>query len=81
MVSNRKSRPDKYIAINQRERLVLTKIFHLILSANMLAAAACSMPAENGTIGIQLTDAPFRGDLVEEANVTISRLEMREAAP
>ncbi len=81
-----KCRLDKTIAVNQRKRPVLIKIPHLILAAIMLAVAACALPPDNGAISVQLTDTPFPGGVVAEANVTISTLEMRatgedEAAP
>ncbi len=56
----------------------MIKILQIIPLAMVAALVACSAPAEeNGTLSVTLTDAPFPGDLVAQANVTITKLEVR----
>lgn len=58
----------------------------LIASAMLFAVTSCNeeqttgtLPgAEEGKLNIELTDAPIDLDLVEEANVTISKIEIRK---
>ncbi len=55
----------------------------LIIAALMIVGifSACekSVNSTSGRLKIQLTDAPFPTDLVEEANVTINKIEIRRA--
>ena len=58
----------------------------VILSGGSLLMAACSLldsESSDGSLTLLLTDAPFPYDLVEEANVTISRVEIvgEDSAP
>ncbi len=59
------------------------KIEALMVAALMIVGifSACekSDNSTSGKITIQLTDAPFPTDLVEEANVTINKIEIRKA--
>ncbi len=60
----------------------LTKFTILALGFILMGGFnGCSTPADNeaGTLSVSLTDAPFPTDLVEEANVTIVKLEVRAA--
>ena len=54
---------------------ILTFAFIVALGLN-----GCSTSEDDmGTLSVLLTDAPFPTDLVDEANVTIIKLEAREA--
>ena len=62
----------------------MIKIIRIIAIGMVAALVACSAPADNGTeaegtgtLSVELTDAPFPGDLVAQANVTITKLEVR----
>ena len=64
--------------MNKRLTIFTTITFAFIVA---LGLNGCSTTEEDGTgtLSILLTDAPFPTDLVDEANVTIIKLEAREA--
>lgn len=53
-------------------------IVTLLMTAAFFTACEKSEVSNTGHLKIQLTDAPFPTDLVEEANVTITKIEIRK---
>ncbi len=51
----------------------------LIVMAGLFYACDSDNGSSTGTLKINLTDAPFPSDLVEEANVTINKIEIRKS--
>ncbi len=54
----------------------LTNIFLLVLA---VVFTACSNDESTGTLNIEITDAPLLAEQVQEANVTITKVEVRKA--
>lgn len=57
----------------------LITMFAIILAGLMYACSEDNNSVGSGTLKIHLTDAPFPTDLVEEANVTINKIEIRRS--
>jgi len=55
------------------------KVLMPFLVAIVFISVSCNNDESTGTLSIKLTDAPFRADLVEEANVTINKVEARQS--
>ena len=58
------------------------KVFFSIIFAVAILLFACSDDKNNsgpGTLSITMTDAPFPFEMIDEANVTISKIEVRNA--
>ncbi len=62
-----------------KTRLTIFTTITLALSVALGINGCSTSEDETGTLSVLLTDAPFPTDLVEEANVTIIKLEAREA--
>ena len=59
----------------------IKEVFLLASLAIVMAFQSCSEdnPNTTGTLKIQITDAPFPHDMVDEANITISKIEVRKS--
>lgn len=57
----------------------MKRIFVAIMAATLVMIfTGCSKESGNGRLVINVTDAPFPFDLIEEANVTITKVEIRK---
>ncbi|WP_430813526.1 DUF4382 domain-containing protein [Carboxylicivirga sp. RSCT41] len=57
----------------------LIAVIAIVMSGLFMACSNDDGNASTGTLKINLTDAPFPTDMVSEANVTISKIEIRNA--
>lgn len=55
------------------------KTYFIALTALFVGITGCNDKEGDGTLNVRLTDAPFPTDLIAEANITVSKIEIRQS--